>query len=110
MDDYNSFSSIDSLMQFGMGLAVANQMVSMMNHTIASMQTPGADRPLSQSEGQCYVLVNNAVAGPFTEQELGTLVCNKTLTSDTLVWKRGMAGWTHAKNVPWAQKAILLNT
>lgn len=109
MDDYNSFSSIDSLMQFGMGLAVANQMVGMMNQTMASMQTAGVDRPFTQGIEQCYVLINKAIAGPFSEQELGTLAHIKTLTPDTLVWKRGMPGWMQAKNVSWAQKVILLN-
>lgn len=112
MNDFNSFSSIDSLMQFGMGLAVANQMVNMMNHTMASMQVPGAGAPLKENKetGEYYVLVNQAVAGPFSDKELETLVKAKTLTQNTLVWKQGMSGWTQGKNVPEVQKVILLNS
>lgn len=34
----NSFDSIDRLMEFGMGLAVAQQMIATMNHTMREME------------------------------------------------------------------------
>ena len=62
-----------------------------------------------QKEGRIDVLVNNAVAGGFSEEELATLAKAKSLTSETMVWKPGMSGWMQAKNVPEVQKIILLN-
>lgn len=111
MDDYNSFSSIDRLMEFGMGMAVAQQMVNTMNHCISNMQVPGQSTTLGQSTMQDYhVAVNNTVAGPFSPSELATLAKAKTLTAETLVWKQGMTGWMKAANVPEVNKYILLNT
>ena len=111
MDDYNSFSTIDHLVEFGMGMAIAQQMVNTMNHCIGNMQIPGTGNPLSQSKpvAQYHILVNNAVAGAFTEEQLATLAKAKSLTPDTMVWKPGMSGWMQAKNVPEVQKIILLN-
>lgn len=111
MDDYNSFSTIDHLVEFGMGMAIAQQMVNTMNHCIGSMQIPGTGNALSQGKAsvQYHILVNNAVAGGFSAEELATLAKAKSLTPDTMVWRPGMSGWMQAKNVPEVQKIILLN-
>ncbi len=111
MNDNNSFSTIDHLVEFGMGMAIAQQMVNTMNHCIGNMQIPGAGNALNQSSSSTkyHVLINNAVAGPFTEDELSTLAKAKSLTPDTMVWTQGMSGWMLAKNVPEVQKLILLN-
>lgn len=111
MDDYNSFSSIDRLMEFGMGMAVAQQMVNTMNHCIGNMQVPGQSPTLGQPAPQGYhIAVNDTVAGPFSPTELDTLAKAKTLTTETLVWKQGMTGWMKAASVPEVNKYILLNT
>ena len=111
MDDYNSFSTIDHLVEFGMGIAIAQQMVNTMNHCIGNMQIPGAGNALNQgnTNSKYHILVNNAVAGGFSEEELATLARAKSLTPETMVWKPGMSGWMQAKNVPEVQKIILLN-
>ena len=45
MDD-NSFNSIDRLVEFGLGVAVANQMIATMNACIGGMRVPGGDNPM----------------------------------------------------------------
>ncbi len=112
MDNNNSFSTIDHLVEFGMGMAIAQQMVQTMNQCIGSMQVPGAGNALSQAKAihKYHILVNNSVAGAFSDDELATLAKAKSLTPDTMVWRQGMAGWMQAKNVPEVQKIILLNS
>lgn len=111
MDYCNSFSTIDHLVEFGMGMAIAQQMVNTMNHCIGNMQIPGTGNNLNQGKSpvQYHIIVNNAVAGGFSEEELATLAKAKSLTPETMVWKPGMSGWMQAKNVPEVQKIILLN-
>ena len=46
------FSSMDRLMEFGLSMAVANQMIGVMNQTMSTMQTPGPRIPNSQPEYQ----------------------------------------------------------
>ncbi len=110
MDNNNSFSTIDHLVEFGMGMAIAQQMVNTMNHCIGNMQIPGTGNALNHGKTatKYHVLVNNVVAGPFTEEELATLTKAKSLTPDTMVWRPGMSGWMQAKDVPEVQKIILL--
>lgn len=111
MDSYNSFSSIDRLLDFGMSIVVAQQMVNMMNHTMANVQIPGTGNPIGTNKqtSQFYIVVNDAIAGPFSDTELSTLAKAKTIVSDTLIWRQGMTGWMKAKDVPEANKALLLN-
>ena len=56
INDNNSFSTIDRLVEFGMGLAVAQQMVNTMNHCIGNMQIAGTGNAL----GQATSLVNKS--------------------------------------------------
>lgn len=43
----NSFYSIDRLVEFGMGMAMAQQMVRVMNETMQTMYVPGAPNTIS---------------------------------------------------------------
>ena len=112
----NNFNSIERLMEFGMGMAVAQQMVNTMNYAMTNMNVPGVgttatpnmSQPPQQQNG-FYVVIDGAQAGPFSEQELNTIVANGKLSPDTLVWRRGMSGWTFAHNVSEINKLFLLN-
>lgn len=114
INDNNSFSTIDRLVEFGMGLAVAQQMVNTMNHCIGNMQVAGTGNALGQATSlvnkSYYLIVNNAVAGPFSEKELYVLAKSHTLKSESLLWCTGMSGWTFARNIPEVMKIVLLNS
>jgi exonuclease VII large subunit len=45
------------------------------------------------------IAVNNQQAGPFNWEQLKQLVQQGQLTTQTYVWKQGMAGWDFAGNV-----------
>lgn len=113
----NSFSSIDRLMEFGMGMAVAQQMVNTMNHCMQNMYVPGAGAPMvgnghiqmPMPQIDKYYLVNkDDVVGPFDLTELSTLVKAKTLTPVTMVWKKGLAGWMKATDVPEVKQVLIV--
>lgn len=67
MSDYNSFNTIDHLVEFGMGIAIAQQMVSTMNHCIGNMKIPGAGNELTPNNPapKYHILANDAVAGLY---------------------------------------------
>ncbi len=107
----NNFNSIDRLVEFGMGIAVAQQMVNTMNYAMSGMNVPGVGTTSSitlQQQG-FYAAIDGEQAGPLSEQELDSLVKNGKLTPDTLVWHRGMSGWTFARKVSEICKLFLLN-
>lgn len=105
----NDFSSLERLMEFGMSMAVAQQMIATMNHTINNMTVPGAQRPLSCSVAY-YAVIDGAQAGPLSEQDLQQLAQNGKLTADVLMWHQGLTGWRRAADIPVANKWILLSS
>lgn len=123
------FSSLDKLMEFGLGLGIATQMMNTMNSVIARTAVPGVginpgiippngERPgMARSEKSCepvaktYYIVNGEhVAGPMTEHELSKLVEKGLVDTGTFCWSAGMHGWKLAQDIPEINKLILLNS
>lgn len=107
----NSFNSIDKLMEFGMSMAIAQQMIQTMNHALNNMQTPqfsNLNMPLP-SQKMYYALVNDIVQGPFTESEISSYIISKNINEDTLIWNKELPGWLAAKQVSDVKKLFLLN-
>ena len=72
MDD-ESFFSINRLVEFGMGVEIAQQMVKTMNESMTTMHIPGAMNQVQSPSPQFYyVIINGLQAGPFTEQDLAS--------------------------------------
>lgn len=124
MDD---FSSMDRLMEMGMSMALANQMIGTMNQVISNMQMPGTPCYSTVStqnaaahgrKDMCeeppeipttYAVVDGHMAGPLSDKQLTHLIRIGTLSSQTLVWRPGMTEWRYAADVPEVYKLILLN-
>lgn len=106
----NSFDSIERLMEFGLSMAVANQMINTMNHAITNMQFSGQGTTLSQipSKEQIYVVIDGNQAGPFDIDEINTLIDNNSLNKESLVWFTGLNSWKQAKDIPKILKLLLL--
>ena len=112
MSDH-SFFSMDRLVEFGLGMAVAQQMTNAMNQTLCQMQTPTASMPQnvvlnSVNNGVYYVVLDGKQAGPFSQSELSRLINEKKVTKDTFVWKPGMREWLTAENIPDVLKLVAL--
>ena len=110
MNNDNNFNSIEKMMEFGMSMAVAQQMMQTMNHAMQNITTPqfkNVNVPLPQTV-QFYALVNDIPQGPFTEQELsGHIVANR-VCKETLAWLNGMPGWMQAQQIPEVARLFAL--
>lgn len=105
--DNNSFFSIDRLVEFGMGMAMAQQMVQMMNRTMMQMYVPGSVNTMPAVQSVTfYVAVNGQQIGPITESEFTQMVINKQITKDTLAWIPGMLAWKPIEQIPAILKVI----
>lgn len=97
----DSFFSINRLVEFGMGIAVAEQMVKTMNSAMANMHVPGSMNPIQPTATQFYfVIIEDKQAGPFSEQELSRLISEKKIVKETYIWKPGLPKWEIAENLP----------
>ena len=62
----DSFFSINRLVEFGMGMAVAQQMVNTMNSAMTNMHVPGSMNPMQTAAPQFYyAMIDSNQAGPF---------------------------------------------
>lgn len=103
MYDEHSFYSVDRLVEFGLGMAVARQMVQSMNQTMQNMYVPGAGNPMNPPEPPrrvYYAVLEGKQAGPFSETEIARLINEKKVSMETYIWYPGLPGWKTAENIP----------
>ncbi len=107
----DNFYSIDRLVEFGLGIAVAQQMVNSMNHTFANTTIPGTMNPMNSTKvaNNYFVILNDKQAGPFSETELSRLISENKVSTLTYVWKPGMLKWETAENVAEVLKIVALS-
>jgi len=106
----DNFFSINRLIEFGMSMAVAQQMVATMNSAITHMNIPGSMNPTQSASPQFYyVILEGNQAGPFSEQELSRLISEKKVVKETFIWKPGMLSWEIAEKLPEILKLVALS-
>lgn len=107
--DNNSFYSIDRLVEFGMGMAMAQQMVRTMNETMQTMYVPGSPNTITPPASKLmHVAVDGQAVGPIGEKELLQLIENQKINSKSLVWMPGMPAWKMIEEVPEVLRIIAL--
>ena len=105
----DSFYSIDRLVEFGIGMGIAQQMVGMMNQYMQSMYVPGSIQSTPNPMPQTYyVAIDGQQVGPLNDSELSQLVTEKKINKDTLAWVPGMLSWEPIEKVPAILKVIAL--
>lgn len=120
MNDQNFFS-VERLVEFGLGMAVAQQMVGMMNQTMQQMYVPGSIQSIPSPNYRAtsvqatplmsatyYVALNGRTAGPFSECELSALISRGEVTKDTLCWLPGLAAWQPVERTPQVLRLVAL--
>jgi hypothetical protein len=109
MYDEKSFYSIDRLVEFGMSMAIAQQMVQSMNQTMATMRIPGAGNPMPPPpQPVYYAVLDGKQVGPFSETELVRLINDRKLSKETYVWRPGLREWQTAENIPEILRLVAL--
>ena len=105
----DSFFSINRLVEFGMGMAVAQQMVKTMNETMSTMHIPGAMNPMQPVTPQFYyAILDGKQAGPFSEPELSRLITEGKIVKETYLWKPGLQKWEIAERMPDILRLVAL--
>ena len=108
MDDQSCFY-IDRLVDFGLGMGVANQMVGIMNQYMRTMDIPGSIQQLQRTVSPIYyVAIDGRPIGPLSDGEMASLIAQKKVTKDTLAWMPGMMGWQPIEQVPAILKIVAL--
>ena len=107
--DNSNFFSMDKLVEFGMGMAVAKQMAESMNASLAQMSIPGAGKAKDMIDDKAYfVAIDGKAEGPYSLTEMARLVEAGKIHKETYVWKPGMLNWDLAENVDGLIRLIAL--
>jgi hypothetical protein len=104
----DNFFSVNRLIEFGLGVNIAGQMVKMMNDSLKQVYVPGADNPIPQPASLFYVVLDGSQVGPMSESELTRLISEGKVEASTYVWKPGMSAWKQASEVPEVLKLVAL--
>lgn len=108
MDDQSCFY-IDRLVDFGLGLGIARQMVGVMNQYMRTMDIPGSIQQMQRPVAPIYyVAIDGLPIGPLNDGEMANLISQKKITKDTLSWMPGMLGWQPIEKVPAILKIVAL--
>jgi hypothetical protein len=108
MDDQSCFY-IDRLVDFGLGMGIANQMVGIMNQYMSTMDIPGSIRQMQQPVlAIYYVALDGKQVGPLNDSEMAALIAQKKVNKDTLAWMPGLLGWKPIENIPAILKLVAL--
>ena len=108
MDD-NNFFSINRLVEFGMGMAVAQQMVKTMNETMTNKYVHESMNPIEKSQQKFfYAMIEGYQAGPFSEQELTRLIADKKIVKETYLWMPGLSNWKLTEQIPEVLRLVAL--
>jgi membrane protease subunit (stomatin/prohibitin family) len=81
----------NSALDFGVGLAMSQQLVGQMQQP-----SPQTAPPPPPPQTQWYIYHNGQQLGPFALNQL----TQQGLTAQTQVWKAGMAGWQSVAEIP----------
>lgn len=119
--DNNNFFSTDRLVEFGLGMAMAQQMVNIMNQTMQNMYIPGTMNPMQALNSSqlpppdvhtlpqiYYAIIKGIQIGPLSETETIKLISSKQIIKDTYVWTPGLRDWQTVENTPEVLKLVLL--
>lgn len=104
----NDFSSIDRLMEFGLSMAVAQQMISTMNYCIANAAVPGAGNPIAGQGKRFFAVVDGSQVGPLDDRDVEVLISAGRITAQSLMWRQGMSGWGAAETIPEVNRMLML--
>ncbi len=88
----------DKVVEFGMGMAVMQQVPQMMN-TINNAANQPAPPPIPKATAY-FLAIDGKQYGPFTVDQLRTFVPTGQINAQTLVWCQGMAAWEPASSRP----------
>jgi len=102
MTNNNDFSAMDRLMEFGLGMALAQQMVKTMNMALSDNVVSGSPQAYrSADQQQFYGVIDNAVGGPWSRQQVQSAMLSGRLGRDSYVWTPGMAQWSTMGDVTY---------
>lgn len=108
MNDDN-FYSVERLVEFGLGAAVAQRMVHSMNAAISNVTMPGYGPLVNTAAARSFwVMLDGAPTGGFDEADMMKLIAAGKVGKSSHVWRPGMAQWQTVENTADVLRLVAL--
>lgn len=97
-------SAAGGIMNAGLGLGLGMNMGGQMANGVGANfninpSSPMATPPPLQQVVQYFLAINGQSQGPFDMNTVVSLISNRNISMETLVWKQGMANWDKIQNL-----------
>lgn len=92
-----SYYSVERLVEFGISMAVAQQMISGFQQAMAQ-SSPAQALPQQPVNRVYYAIVNDAQVGPLSYHDIIRMVRERELHAGTLLWTPGNPSWLPASS------------
>lgn len=95
------FNPAAMMASMAVGGVVGQNIAGVMGNAMAGMNQPMQNGmiPPSIPNVVYHIVINDQAAGPYDKKMLQQMVTTGQLTTDSLVWKSGMAAWTKAGTI-----------
>ena len=103
----NDFNSIDRLVEFGLGIAVARQMIRTMNQSFTNMVVPGAGNQPFINPKTYFAVIEGKQVGPLLVDELKKLIAENKMNGQSLIWTQGLPSWKFANEICEINKLLI---
>jgi len=104
LDDYLAYQSAKSLstnssvstssIGIGMGLAMAQNITTQQSEP--KIEPKSAPIPKAQTY---YLAIDNISKGPYTIEQIKSMIKERTISKNTLAWREGMSSWENIVNL-----------
>lgn len=105
MCEHSNFFSVENLVELGISMSLARQMVSCFNENMAIVMTPP-----DYTIRNVHISMDGKDVGPLDEKDIIRLLGNHKLSAKTLAWMPGMPKWLPIEQIPPILKIIALAT
>ena len=88
-------------MGLGVGAAMMGQVGNIFQQNQVSPNNTGGDvpPPPPQPGVQYHIVKDGKSDGPHTIDEINAMIASRTLSRESMIWKKGMAAWVVASSV-----------
>ena len=108
-NEHETYYSIERLVDFGISMAVAQQMISGFQQAMVQAPNSQLTSMPQAAVGRIYfALVNSEQVGPLSGHDIIRMVRDNEITASTLLWAAGSPTWMAASAFPEVMSVVAI--
>lgn len=108
-NERETYYSIERLVDFGISMAVAQQMISGFQQAMGQTAQPqNAFMPQTAVGRVYFALINSEQVGPLSGHDIIRMVRDSEITASTLLWAAGSPTWMPASSFPEVMSVVAI--